>query len=329
MAILLSELVARFGGRVVGEGDPSIRAVASLSAATAESLVFLQSAKHKAGLANCNAAAVVLSEGNEDLTTLLRWVVPSDARYYFIQAAQLLHPPPQAPAGVAPSAVVAESATLGKGVHIAPNVVVADNAVIGDGVCIQAGCVVCADVSIGAQSILFPNVMLYPKTQIGERAILHAGVVIGADGFGYAQDSQAAAGNQKFPHLGRVRIGDDVEVGANSCIDRGTLDDTIIANHVKIDNQVQIGHNVVIGDNTIICGKVGIAGSATIGKNCMIGGGVGIAGHIRLADGVMVAGGSNVTRSLGAGVYSSVWSAQPIAQWRRFVGFLRQQHKKR
>lgn len=330
MGILLSELVRRFGGRVAGDANVQIETVASLANAKLGALVYLQSSKHADALQHCAAAAVVVAEGDESFAaTLPCWVVPSDPRYYFVQAAQLLHPPQKPQPGIHPSAHISDSATIGRDASIAAGVVVGADANIGDDVCLHAGVAVYDGVRVGTGTTIHANAVLYPQTVIGKNCILHAGCIVGADGFGYAQQGEdASARNTKFPQLGCVRIGDDVEVGANTTIDRGALDDTTIGSGVKIDNLVQVGHNVCIGDGTIICGKTGVAGSVVIGKNCMVGGGVGIAGHISLADGTLVAGGSMVTHSLTGGVHASVLPTMPAAQWRRFVGFLRQEFKK-
>ena len=214
-----------------------------------------------------------------------------------------------------PSAVVDPAATLGERVEVGPNAVIGAGVTLGDDVIIGPGCVVGADTTIGAGSRLHANVTVCHGVVIGARAILHSGCVIGGDGFGFAHDG---ARWHKIAQLGGVVLGDDVEVGSCSSIDRGALGDTLIGNDVKIDSQVQIAHNVQIGDHSALAGCVGIAGSTKVGKHCMLGGGVGLSGHLTLCDGVQVTGMSLVTNSISEpGVYSSGTGAMKNAQWRK------------
>lgn len=331
----LSTLAARCGGRIRGDDSLLIRGVAALDSAGAGQLAFFSGAPMQV-LAQTQAAAVLLRESDADVATaatatlpagLTCWLVDGEPRQTFARAIAQLYPLPPAASGVSPQASVSDRAHLGSGVAIAPGAVVGAEAVLGEGCVVHAGAVVGAGAQVGAQTVLYPNVVLYPCVTLGARCAVHAGAVLGADGFGY---TEGAHGSEKIRQLGGVRIGDEVEIGANSAIDCGALDDTVIGSGVKIDNLVQIGHNVRIGAHSIICGNVGIAGSSVIGRGCVIGGGVGIAGHLHIGDGARVAGASVVTRSIPAGAtFSSVLPAMPVAAWRRFVATLRRHTAKR
>lgn len=218
---------------------------------------------------------------------------------------------------VHPSATIAEGVSLAAGVRIGPNAVIDSGVSIGEGTVIGAGVVIGRDCQIGRECRLQPNVTLYHEVHLGDRVLLHAAVVLGADGFGFAFDGSKSV---KIAQLGRVMLGDDVEVGAGSTIDRGALDDTTIGSGVKIDNQVQIGHNCVVGDHTVICGCTALAGSTRIGRYCVIGGAVGITGHLSICDKVSVSAMSMVTQSITEpGVYSSGTLLQESRQWKKNV----------
>ena len=249
-ALTLGEIASRLGGRLAGDPATPIRQVASLEQAGAGTITFLSNPKYKSKLADTQASAVIVSVEAENLTDLPRIVC--DAPYlYFARVSQLFNPQTTQAPGVHASAVIGKNVRLGTGVSIG------------------AGCVIGDDVTIGKDSCLYPRVVVYNGCSLGERVILHSGVVIGADGFGIAQDD--AGRWVKIPQIGAVRIGDDVEVGANTTIDRGALDDTLIEDGVKLDNQIQIGHNCRIGAHTAMAGCVAVAGSANIGRHCTIG----------------------------------------------------------
>lgn len=222
--------------------------------------------------------------------------------------------PATTPPGIAASAVVDASARLGADVRIGPGAYVGPDATIGEGTAIGARCSVGAGSSVGAHGVLHDGVVLYDGVRIGDRVRLHAGVVIGADGFGYAFGPNGA---EKIHHLGGVTIGDDVELGANTAVDRGTLDDTRIGNRVKVDNLCQIGHNVVIGDDAVIAGLSGLAGSCRIGARVVMGGGCMIADHVTVGDDVRLAGGSGVSKEIPAGETWGGLPAQPFRGWVR------------
>ena len=302
----LGQIASRLGGRVAGDAQTLIRQVGSLEQAGAGQITFLSSSKNKSKLSETQAAAVILAPENEQLTRLPR-IVAENPYAYFARVSQIFN-----------SAV-----TQAPGIH--PSAVVSARAVIGKGVSIGAGCVVGDDVVIGDDSCLYPRVVLYPKCVLGKRVVAHSGVVIGADGFGIAREGGREEGRWiKIPQIGGVRIGDDVEIGANTTIDRGALDDTVIAEVVKLDNQIQIGHNVQIGAHTAIAGCAGIAGSTRIGAHCTIGGGAMIQGHITIVDHVHVSGGTAITRSiLKPGTYTSLYPFDEHGAWKRSTARLR------
>ncbi|MCC6608892.1 MAG: UDP-3-O-(3-hydroxymyristoyl)glucosamine N-acyltransferase [Burkholderiales bacterium] len=318
--VRLAELAERFGGEVLGRGDTLVRRIASLRSAQPGDLSFFSHGRYRDELAGTRASAVIVGAPERDATGLPRIVSP-DPYLLFAKAARLFHAEIPVTAGIHPSASVAPGARVAPDAGVGANCVIGEGVRIGPGAELGAGCVIGAGVAIGAGSRLHAGVTVYPGCGIGERAVLHAGVVIGADGFGFALD---AGRWLKIPQTGRVRIGDDVEIGANTTVDRGALDDTVIGDGVKLDNQIQIGHNVTIGEHTAIAGCVGIAGSTLIGRHCMIGGAAMIGGHLAIADRVVIAGGTVVTKSIEiAGTYVSVIPATPSREWRRTVAMLR------
>jgi UDP-3-O-[3-hydroxymyristoyl] glucosamine N-acyltransferase len=320
----LAEIAQHVNGQVVGDPEYLIRGVGTLTHAGPEQISFLANNKYKKYLATTGAGAVIVAAGTEtDAATNL--IVVDDAYVAYARAATMMHPLPKAEAGIHPSAWVHPEAHVAETASIAAQVTIERGAVIAEDVAIGPGSVIEADVKIGRNSIIKANVTLCREVQIGERVVIHPGVVIGADGFGIANDQGRWI---KVPQVGRVIIGDDVEIGANTTIDRGAIDDTVIGQGVKLDNQIQIGHNVTIGDHTVIAGCVGIAGSTHIGSYCAIGGGTGIAGHIEIADGVQLTGMSMVTKSISeAGVYSSGIPIEPARQWHKNVIRYRQMDK--
>jgi UDP-3-O-[3-hydroxymyristoyl] glucosamine N-acyltransferase len=300
--LTLGQIASRLGGRVAGDPQTLIRQVGSLEHAAAGQITFLSSPKNKGKLAATRAVAVILAPENEGLTRLPRIVVDNPYAY-FARVSQLFNPLVMQPPGVHASAVVAPGARLGKGVSVG------------------AGCVIGDQVVIGDDSCLYPRVVIYPGCTLGKRVVIHAGVVIGADGFGIAREE---GGWVKIPQIGGVRIGDDVEIGANSTVDRGALDDTVIEEGVKLDNQVQVGHNVHIGAHSAVAGCVGIAGSARIGRHCTIGGAAMIHGHITIVDHVHVSAGTLISRSLlKAGTYTGFYPFDEHEAWKRNAAQLR------
>ena len=303
----LQQIAQRLGGRVVGESGILIRQVGSLEGATREQITFLSNSKLKAKLAETRAGAVILAPGNEKLTALPR-IVADNPYAYFARVSQLFN------------AVITQS-----GIH--PSAVIASSAKLGRNVSLGAGCVVGENVAIGDDSCLYPRVVLYPGCKIGARVVIHAGAVIGADGFGLAPENGRWV---KIPQIGAVRIGDDVEIGANTTIDRGALDDTVIEDGVKLDNQVQVGHNVRIGAHSAVAGCVGIAGSARIGRHVTIGGAAMIHGHIEIADHVHVSAGTLISRSLTKpGTYTGIYPFDEHDAWKRNAARLRRLAKEK
>ncbi len=316
----LGELAVRFGLTLRGDPSLTVARVATLHHAGAGAVSFLANARYRRQLESTRATAVLVAEADAEACPVAALIDPNPYLAY-ARIAALLHPAAAVQPGVHPSAVidpgatVPASATVGPFVHIEAGVELGERTQIGAGSTLHAG------VRLGEDSRLMARVTLYPRTRIGRRCILHAGVVIGADGFGFAPDS---GGWLKVPQVGGVRIGDDVEVGANTTIDCGAIEDTVIEDGVKLDNQIQVGHNVSIGAHTAIAGCTGISGSTTIGRRCMIGGMVGIAGHLSIADDVIVTGVSLVSASIRApGSYSSGMPAVETRKWRRMVALLR------
>ena len=315
----LGEIAVRYGLDLAGDPAQVVEGVAPLADAAPGTLTFCTGAKYRKQLAATRATAVVLPRelaGECPVAALI------SARPYasYARIAAGLHPPPAVAAGRAPGAQVAPTARVAASAWIGPNAVIGAGAVIGERCSIGPNCVIEAGVRLGDDSRLQAGVTLCHDVVAGSRCTFKSGAVVGGDGFGFAPDVD---GYVKVPHLGTALLGDDVEIGANTTIDRGTIGDTVIGDGVKLDNQVQVGHNCRIGAHTVIAGCVGISGSSIIGSRCMIGGGVGIVGHLEIGDDVIVTGASMVTRSLpGPGIYSSGMPAIEAATWRRTVARL-------
>ena len=306
----LDEIVAHLGGALEGDGSIVVSQVATLASAQAGQIAFLANPKYRQQLQSTSASAVIVPPKFAGDTTLPRIVHPNSYAYY-ARVVQLLNPAEARPRGVHPSAVV--HSVVPPSVSVGENVVLGKDVALGENVTLYPGCVVGDGVSIGDDSVLYPNVVIYRTCKIGKRAIVQAGAVIGSDGFGFAKEGDSWV---KIPQIGRVVIGDDVEIGANTSIDRGALDDTIIGDGVKLDNQIQIAHNVVIGQHTAMAGCVGVAGSTRIGQRCTIGGAGMIVGHLDLADDVHVSAGTMVTKSLRQpGQYTSIFPLESHAEW--------------
>lgn len=314
MRYTLGELANRLGIGFHGEAECEIDGVTTLTNARPGAITFLTNPRYRKYLSSTSAAAVILKP--EDLEHCPVNALISDNPYLtyahvsalFADDSTMLPP-------VAPSAVVHASARVGKEVRIGANAVIGEGVVLADEVTIGPGCVIGNNSRIGFGSVLNANVTVYHNCVIGERVSIHSGAVIGSDGFGFANDKGRWV---KIHQLGRVVIGDDVEIGANTTIDRGAIEDTVIGNNVIIDNLVQVAHNVRIGDHSALAGCVGIAGSAQIGKHCAIGGGAGILGHLEIADGVTVTAMSLVTNSIKEpGIYSAGTPLEPKSHWQK------------
>lgn len=306
-SLTLTEIAEKLGGEVRGESGVRYSQVASLQTANAAQLAFLTDSKYLPHLNSTRAGAILLAPAHADATSLPRIVVDNPYAYYARAAA--LFNSESVPIGIATSASLAADAKVAANVSVGEYAVVESGASVGEGAIIGSGCFIGRNAVIGAGSRLYPHVVVYHDCQLGRDCIVHSGAVIGADGFGFAED-----GGQwvKIPQIGRVVIGHDVEIGANTTIDRGALDDTVIEDGVKLDNLIQIAHNCRIGAHTAIAGCVGIAGSAHIGRHCKIGGAAMILGHLEIADNVTISPGSMVTRSVSqAGVYTALMPLQP------------------
>ena len=301
-AVSLAELARRTGARVEGDAAFAVTRVATLADAQGDEIAFLANPKYRAEVAASRAGAVILAPNALDLTGVPR-LVHDNPYACFAKVAQILDPHAPAAPGIHPTASVAPSAKLGADVSIGAHVAVGEGA------------------EIGAGSVIHPNVTIYPRVRIGARAIIHAGAVIGSDGFGFANEDGRWV---KIPQTGTVVIGDDVEIGAGTSIDRGALADTVIGDGVKLDNQIQVGHNVRIGAHTAMAGCVGIAGSATIGAYCTVGGGAIILGHLTIADKVNISAGTMVTKSISqAGTWSGAYPMAPNREWLKNAAHIR------
>jgi UDP-3-O-[3-hydroxymyristoyl] glucosamine N-acyltransferase len=315
----LGEIAVRFGLELAGDPAQTVDGVGALGSAAPGTVSFCTGGKYRKQLAATRATAVVLPRELAAGCPVASLVA---ARPYaaWARIANALHPAEPVRAGRAPGAQVDPTARVAATAFIGPNAVIGAGAVIGERCSVGPNCVVEAGVAIGDDCRLLAGVTLCHGIRAGRRCTFKPGAVVGSDGFGHAPDVD---GYVKVPQLGSVTLGDDVEVGANTTIDRGTVEDTVIGDGVKLDNQVQVGHNCRIGAHTVIAGCAGISGSSIIGNRCMIGGAVGIAGHLEIGDDVVVTGYSMVTHSLpGPGVYSSGMPAIEANRWRRAVARL-------
>ncbi|MCB1857101.1 MAG: UDP-3-O-(3-hydroxymyristoyl)glucosamine N-acyltransferase [Gammaproteobacteria bacterium] len=320
MVCLLSELARLSGAELQGDGDCQITGVGQLQSAGQGDISFLANSHYGKYLRVTRASAVILAPEMADQCPV-NALISTNPYLCYARVAGILFPAPLTAAGVHAAAVVDGSASVHRTACVAACAVVEANAVIERDVYVGPGCVVGAGCHLGEGTRLVANVTLCSGTQIGRRVLVHPGVVIGGDGFGFANDRGSWV---KIPQLGRVRIGDDVEIGANTAIDRGTIGDTVIENGVKLDNQIMIAHNVTIGENTAIAGCAGISGSTRVGRRCTIGGGVGLAGHLEIGDDVHFSGQSLVTKSFPkSGHYSGNLPAVETREWRRSVANIR------
>ena len=318
MVLRLDEIVARFGGEIVGAGDTVISRIGTLEGAGPGELAFLANPKYRHQLAATRAAAVIMAP--PAVAGPAAAILTPQPYLYYARVAQWLNPPPAVVAGIHPSAVV-EGEVSAKA-SIGPHVWIGAGARIAGDVVIGANCSIGAGVEIGAGTRLAANVTIYSGVIVGARCLVHSAAVIGADGFGFAREAEGAW--VKIPQVGRVLVGDDVEIGAGTTIDRGALGDTVIGDGVKLDNQIQVGHNVHIGAHTAMAGCVGIAGSAVIGARCTVGGGAVILGHLSIADDVNVAAGTLVAKSISkAGTYSGAVPFLEHGDWLRNFSRLR------
>lgn len=316
MPMTTAALARVLGAKLIGKGEVSISSVASLSNAESSDLLFVEDSGLLAAALTSKAGAVLAGEFATKQKSSKPLLIARQPRLAFARAARLLQPPVHFPARVHPSALVRESAKLGKEVGIGPHALVGRNCIIGARSMIGANCFVDDGVKLGDDCRIGPRVTIYSGTTIGDRVLVQAGTVLGSAGFGYVRDAETGRYEQ-FPQLGCLEIGDDVEIGANVTIDRGALEATIIGRGVKIDNLVHIAHNVQIGENVVIAALTGISGSSVIEKNVIIGGQVGIGDHARVTEGVILGSGSGVlTKKIVRGKGVVFWGrpAKPLKQ---------------
>ncbi|UPQ88561.1 UDP-3-O-(3-hydroxymyristoyl)glucosamine N-acyltransferase [Vibrio sinaloensis] len=310
----LAELATITGGVLHGDESATVTMVAPMDKAQSGHVTFLSNPKYAKHLAQCQATVVMVKQAQRDQASGNVLVV-DDPYVAFAKVAQALDTTPAPSSDIAPSAVVAQDAKLGSNVSIGANAVIESGAELADSVVIGAGCFVGKNAKLGTNTKLWSNVSIYHEVQLGSDCLVQANTVIGSDGFGYANEKGEWV---KIPQLGSVRIGNRVEIGACTTIDRGALDDTVIEDNVILDNQIQIAHNVHIGYGTAMAGGTIVAGSTTIGKYCIIGGGSVINGHIEIADGVTITGMGMVMRGIDEkGMYSSGIPLQPNKEWRK------------
>lgn len=309
----LSEITEAIGGSIIGDASTIVTGIASLSAAQTGQISFANGGKYLKLLSSCKASAFVLTE-NDASQTSKPVIVVENPYQYFAKLSALLNPPELPEAGIARSAIVHTAVTVPETCAIGEHVVIGEDVSLGDGVVIKSGTVIESGVRIADNTVIEPNVTIKHHVLIGANCHIFSGAVIGAEGFGYAESS--AGEWTKIPQIGKVVIHDHVDIGANTAIDRGALDDTVIETGVKLDNQIQIAHNCHIGAHTVMAACVGVAGSAIIGKHCKIGGAAMILGHLKIADKVTISPGSMITRSISkAGTYTALMPFQPHKEW--------------
>lgn len=311
----LSEIAEKIGGVLEGNGNIDISGVASIEEAGPGQISFIANPKYAAAADSTSASAVIVSnDWNADCPAALIRTQNPDAA--FAAAAKLFYTPVPSPAlGIHPTAVVADGVRLGEGVSIGPCSIVEAGAEIGAGTVISAQCYVGHRSSIGENTFLYPQVSVREEVAIGDRVIIHNGAVVGSDGFGYSVDAKGV--RTKIPQIGTVEIGNDVEIGANVCIDRARFGKTRIGNGVKIDNLVQIAHNVIIGDHAVIIAQVAIAGSTSIGERVILAGQSAVAGHLKVGAGAVVAAKSGVSKDVAPGEYVMGMPAMPAQRFKR------------
>ncbi|WJD63868.1 UDP-3-O-(3-hydroxymyristoyl)glucosamine N-acyltransferase [Pseudomonas kurunegalensis] len=321
VTMTLGQLAEALGATLKGPEGLQITGLATLQEAGPGQLSFLANPQYRKYLDNCQAGAVLLKAADAESFAGNALIV-ADPYQAYARISHLFDPKPKAVAGIHPSAVVAEDAQVDASASIGPFAVIESGARIGADVSIGAHCFIGARCVVGEGGWLAPRVTLYHDVTIGKRVVIQSGAVIGGEGFGFANEKGIW---RKIAQIGGVTIGDDVEIGVNTAVDRGALSDTRIGDGVKLDNQIQIAHNVQIGDHTAMAACVGISGSTRIGKHCMLAGGVGLVGHIDICDNVFVSGMTMVTRSITEpGSYSSGTAMQPLADWRKSAARIRQ-----
>lgn len=326
MSYRLGKLVERLGGQLLGDAEIDVSGIAPLDRADASHITFLSNPKLRVQAAQTKAAVLILSPADDAVVAASYTgarVVTNNPYAYFARVAQLFAEQQAIPfePGIHPSATVDPDARVALGAHVGAHAAIEAGAIIADGAIIDPGCFVGRNAKVGTGTHLYANVTLHAECEIGRDGIVHSGAVIGADGFGFAKENGTWV---KIPQTGRVVIGNDVEIGANTTIDRGALADTVIEDGVKLDNQIQIGHNCHIGAHTAMAGCVGVAGSAKIGKHCTFGGAAMILGHLTIVDNVHISSGSLVSRSiLEPGQYTGFYPLAKNAEWEKSAAIVR------
>lgn len=313
LELTLADLAADVDGRVTGDADRRIAGVQTLEAAQPEHLSFVTHPRYRRQAESSRAGALLVGEDWQGSTGHDLLVAPEPS-WALARILERFHPRVRPRSGVHPTAVIDPACEVGADVTIGPHATVGEGSVIGDRAVLAAGVVVGRECRIGDDTWIHPRVVLYDGTQIGARCILHAGAVLGSDGYGFATHEGR---HVKVPQVGRVVVEDDVEVGANTTIDRAMLAETRIGAGTKIDNLVQIGHNVVVGEHSMLVAQTGIAGSTRLGRYVALGGQAGVVGHLELGDGVQIAAASAVLQSVPAGQTLAGYPARPVARWRR------------
>jgi UDP-3-O-[3-hydroxymyristoyl] glucosamine N-acyltransferase len=316
--------------RLLGNGDLEVKTAGSIDSAGPESMVFVDDPKFLDAALNSPASLVIAGEFAAGRQTSKALLIAPQPKLAFVRALTLLYPTPKTSPGVHSTAIVDPSAQIGKGAYIGPNTVIGANAVIGDRTIIGPNCCLNSRVRVGHDCIIKTNVTIYAGTELGDRAIIHSGVVLGSDGFGYVPDSSTGK-YEKFPQIGRLRIGSDFEIGANSTVDRGALDETFIDDGVKIDNLCHVAHNVRIGKNVVIAAQTGISGSSVIADNVIVAGQVGIADHVTVEEGAILGAQCGVPSNKtirGKGVLFWGTPARPIKQYLKELATLSRLTKK-
>jgi UDP-3-O-[3-hydroxymyristoyl] glucosamine N-acyltransferase len=324
------EIADSVGAHVVGDGNVQVRSAGSVESATRDSIVFVEDAKWLPQALASSAAAIVTGEFARGAETGKTFLIAEQPKLAFVRAIALLYPAERRNSGVHANAIVEPGAKLGQGVSVGAFSLVSQGAMIGANTSVGANCFLGAGVRVGAECIIQANVTIYPGTEIGDRAIIHAGVVLGSDGFGYVVDKKSGK-YEKFPQVGRLVIGNDVEIGANSTIDRGALDETVIGDGVKIDNLVHIAHNVRVGRNVVIAAQTGISGSSVIEDNVVIAGQVGVADHVTIEQGAILGAQCGIPSNKtirGKGVLFWGTPARPIRQYLKELAVLSRLAKK-
>jgi len=322
--MLVSELAAQLGARLIGDTQQPVTAVSNYANADPNSVVFALDPEAYARAVASGAGAIIAGAFATAPVPHVALLVHNNPKLAFARAAKLLAKKIPVPIGVHPAAIVARDVVLGEAVAVAPYAVVGHGARIGDRTIIGVHSVIAAGVVLGSDCVIHSNVTIYPNTELGDRIVVHSGCVLGSDGFGYVLDGENGEYEQ-FPQIGRLIIQDDVEIGANSTIDRGSLDETLIGRGTKIDNLVHIGHNVRIGEDVVIAAQTGISGSSIIEKNAVIAGQVGIADHVTIQEGVILGAQSGVPTGKivrGRGVVFWGTPARPIREYLKQIAVL-------